>query len=143
MPSSLSHTQTVTHTRMDAYTHTHKNALVHTLTLLWTLLCTHRLYEAEDYPTIGNQTQPYMGLVRIHFGPFRMCVQSSNIEAAAQRGGSPNAPTPSHSRVGRRRSEPCRFPPRLSTCSRRGIPQMRSRPRSNPHRNRSAAASID
>lgn len=74
MPSSLSHThkQPDTDAHMDAYT---QKALVHMLTLLWTLLCTHPLYEAEDYPTIGNQTQPYMGLIPIHFGPFIMCIQ--------------------------------------------------------------------
>lgn len=58
----------------------------HTLMRLWTLLCTHHLYEAENYPTIGNHNLPYLGLIQIHLGPVSliMCIQWSNIETRGQ-----------------------------------------------------------
>lgn len=72
----------LSHTPMHtcAYTLT-KSACTHTLACLWTLL-----YEAENYPTIGNHNLPYLGLIQIHLGPFSliMCIQWSNIEATAR-----------------------------------------------------------
>lgn len=121
MPSSLAHTHRPT------LTHTQK-ALVHMLTLLWTLHCTHPLYEAEDYPTIGNQTQPYMGLIQIHFGPFIMCIQPSNIEATCQRGGWANALsrlTHSHILVSGAARMSVAVSPRLSARLHRGIASER------------------
>lgn len=76
-----------THTLMHTCMLTHSQEVhVHTLTGLWTLLCTHHLYEAEIYPTIGNHNLPYLGLIQIHLGPFSliMCIQWSNREATGQ-----------------------------------------------------------
>lgn len=71
MPSQQSHTLTHKPTLMHTCVHADtKSTQTHTLAFLWTLLCTHHLYEAEDYPTIGNHNLPYMGLIQIHFGPF-------------------------------------------------------------------------